>query len=165
MGQSFHRKQIPLGRGSKTHGIGFKYVEPHAPTARDLKPTELAEREKTKAAVEASRGVRKWNIFALERFSGLTLDAWEDVILAKKNVDRYLPTEKAVDRSMQMVRTAVGKHCDQNGVEVDRLLQSLERRRSRIPPNGYLNEALTFLIKQLSKALVKVLREQERVEQ
>jgi hypothetical protein len=145
---------------SHTRGTGIRYIEPRAPTARDLTPTELAEREKTKAAVEASRGVRKWNVFALESFSGLTLDAWEDVIVAKKNVDRYLPTEKAVDRAMQMVRTAVGKHCDQNGVEVDRLLQSLERRHSRILPNGYLNEALTFLIERVSQMFDKVLREE-----
>jgi hypothetical protein len=164
MGKAYHRKRISVEH-PHTRGIGIRYVVRRAPTARDLTPTELAEREKTKAAVEASRGVREWNIFALQRFSAFTLDRWEDVILAKKNVDRYFSTEKAVDRAMQMVRTAVGKHCDQNGVEVDRLLQSLERRRSRISPDGYLNEALTFLIKRLSEALEKVLREQERVEQ
>jgi hypothetical protein len=164
MGRAYHRKRISVEH-PHTRGTGIRYVERRPPVARELTPAELAEREKAKAALKASRGVREWNIFALDTFSGLTLDAWEDVILAKKNVDRYLPTEKAVDRAMQMVRNAVGKHCDQNGVEVDRLLQSLERRRSTIPPNGCLNEALTFLITRLSEALEKVLNEQGRVEQ
>jgi hypothetical protein len=164
MGRAFHRKSISIER-PHTRGTGIRYVEPHTPVVRKLTADELAEKERTKAAVDTTRGVREWNMFALETFSGHTLDAWEDKILVEKNIadgDRYFPTEKAVDRAMQMVRAAVGKHCDKNGVAIDGLLGALDRRRSRIQPNGYLNEALEVVVKNLDQMFEKVLREERR---
>jgi len=167
MGQAHRRKQIQvLGRGPKARGTGLHYIEPRTPVVHKLTAAQLADREKMKTTI-ATRGIRKWNVFALETFSARQLDAWEEKILAEKNIsidDGYLPILKPIDRALRMAITVVNKHCDHNGVEVDGLLQALELRRSKTQPNGYLNEALAFLIKGLSEMFEKVLREENLVE-
>jgi hypothetical protein len=166
MGRAFHRKQLSFERGSRARGSGIRYVEPRVPIVRELSPEELAQREAAKAAAEASSGIRKWNIYALTEFSGLSLDSWEDGILAEMKEERCLDSEQAIDRIMQMVRSVADKHCDSNGVEIDLLFQSLEHRRIKASgtSNRYFDTALNYLITRLSEMFDKVLQEQEITE-
>lgn len=127
MGTAFHRKQIPLSRGSKTRGTGIRYTDITATSVRELTADELAAREEQKATFQAQRGTRGWNIHCLMTMAGFALDAWEDVILKEKSLDRDYATERIVDKALTIVNTAVTKHCDTSGIEVDLLIQSLQR--------------------------------------
>jgi hypothetical protein len=162
MGRAFHRKRLSSERGSRARGTGIHYVnrQAAAPIARVLTQAELAEREEAKAVFEASRGIREWNIYVLMTFAGFALDAWEDTILAEKKTDHDFTTNVAIVRALNVVNSVANKYCDRSGVEVDRLLQALEGRRTKAS-NADLSAALAFLIKRLSEALERVLLEQK----
>jgi hypothetical protein len=146
MGNAFHRKQIPLSRGSKTHGTGIRYADTTPTSVRKLTADELAVREQQKAAFKAQRGLRDWNVYCLMTIAGFALDAWEDVILEQKSVDRDYATEKVVDKALTIVNTAVTKHCDKSGIEVERLIQSLHRAHH----SAELQSALRVVSKRFS---------------
>jgi hypothetical protein len=146
MGNAFHRKQIPLGRGSKTRGTGIHYVDITPTSVREFAADELAAREQQKAALQAQRGTRGWNVYCLVTIAGFALDTWEDEVLEQKSVDRDYNIERVVDKALTIVNTAVTRSCDTNGIEVDRLIQSLQRPQR----NAELSSALAFVCERFS---------------
>jgi hypothetical protein len=156
MGNAFHKKRLPLGRGLKTHGTGFRYSNAAQPSVKDLTAGELAAREQQKAAVQAQRGLRDWNVYCLVTIAARALDAWEDAILEQKSVDRDYATEKVVDKALTKVNTAVTKHCDKSGIEVDRLFQSLQQNQHC----AELESALAFVRKRFSSVFNAVIQKE-----
>ena len=53
MGYASHKKKIPLGRGSKTRGVGITYTDPTQPHAKELTAEEVAIKEQQRAAQES----------------------------------------------------------------------------------------------------------------
>jgi hypothetical protein len=118
MGQAFHRKKMSVGH-AHTRGTGISYIE-----AR-LKP-QGGKGLKAKG----SAGVREWNVHCLMTIAGFELDKWEDERL--NGADRNPDLERTVDRAFTIVNTAVTKNCDGAGIEVEQLLEALQRPRFRV---------------------------------
>jgi hypothetical protein len=146
MGNAFHRKQIPISRGSKTRGTGIRYVNTTPTSVRTLTADELAVREQQKAAFQAQRGLRDWNVHCLMTIAGFALDAWEDAILEQKSADRDYATERIVDKALAVVNSVVTKHCDKSGIEIERLVQALHRTHH----SAELQSALSVVSKRFS---------------
>lgn len=120
MGQAFHRKQIGVSR-AHTKGTGIHYVERRVSKSN---ADALAEKEQ----MLSTRGLREWNRHVLMMRGGFALDAWEDSILAKKGMEEDPALVRLVDRAYKSVDTAVSKHCDSAGINIDGLIGSLRRR-------------------------------------
>jgi hypothetical protein len=149
MGNAFHKKKIPLGRGSKTRGVGIGYVETSRPQGGELTAEEIAEREKTAPA----RGVREWNVHRLMKIAGFALDAWEDAIFVERGIviddfTRDLALEKITDKAYTIANTAITKACGSDGVDVDRLIGTLNKRSEKAK---FYNERLASAISHISK--------------
>lgn len=156
MGQAFHKKKMALGRGTKTTGVGISYVEPTQPQARELTAEEVAVREQEKAAVEAKRGTREHNVYALVHRAGFVLDEWEDETLKERGLsldDSGLNAalDKIVDRALTMVNTAITRCCDNDGIDVERLIETLDDRSAMAKSyNAELSSALEFVSKKFT---------------
>ncbi len=164
MGHAFHRKQITLGRGLKTCGTGIKYFNPALPVVRELTAEEIAAREKK----VTPRGVREHNVYCLMMAAGFALDAWEDEILKRNSLERDFALEKVVDRALTMANTAITKCCDNSGIDVDRLIQTLDKRSATAKSySTELASALSYVGKRLVSVFDTVekrglLREQQK---
>jgi hypothetical protein len=151
MGRAFHKKHIPLGRGTKTSGVGISYVDPAQPQPKELTAAEVAIREQEKAAQEAKRGVRELNVYRLMMAAGFALDAWEDEILKRNGLERDFALEKLADRALTMANTAITKCCDISGVDVDHLLETLDKRSATAKSySTELASALEFVSKRFA---------------
>jgi hypothetical protein len=148
MGNAFHKKKMPLGRGTKTHGIGISYIEPAPPTR---KPTaeEVAARKQEWDAAAAKRGIREHNVYWLMWVAGYALDAWEDSVLGEG-----AKVDATIARAMAMVNTAVTKCCDKDGIDVDRLMRTFEKKS--VISNSDLVAALGFVSKRFSSMFKKL---------
>jgi hypothetical protein len=155
MGRALHRKSIPLGRGTKTRGTGIKYVDMSPPTVA-LTAEQVAAREQEKAFRQSRRGLRDWNVHCLMRIAGFALDDWEDSVLPA-GVDRDYAIERVADKAMTLINTAVTKYSDNSGIEVDRLMQSLNNHPARAK-NKELDAALAFVSKRFTRVFDKVMQ-------
>lgn len=90
MRRGLHRKRIPvLGRGPKTRGTGFKYVNEVPPGARERTAEDVAAKElkrQQQAVLEEGRRFRQWNVITLVGVAEKTLRAWK--VAADRNDQR-----------------------------------------------------------------------------
>jgi len=146
MDKALHRKQIAIGRGTKSRGTGIGYWDKTARTYTmgAAKPGETP-------------SVREWNMYCLMRLAARVLDDWENEHLHDGEIvqvdgeDRNPATEKVVDKALSIVNTAVTKHCDKTGIEVDRLIQLHRPYHST-----QLQSALDAVSKQFKSVFEKV---------
>jgi len=82
MGQAKHKKRLAvLGRGPKTRGTGFRYVETIPAEARELTAADIAALEeqcRQQAVLEEGRRLREWNVTALVCISEQMLRVWKE---------------------------------------------------------------------------------------
>jgi hypothetical protein len=141
MGNAFHKKQIPLGRGGRTRGTGIRYTDAPLPA----QPTGAP-----KTPVNPS--VRDWNVYCLMTLAARALDDWEDVLLAERGVERDLGSERIVDKALTASNTAITRHCDHTGINIDSLLAHLGRRSA----DTRLSAALAFVGKRFTEVFDRV---------
>lgn len=153
MGKSHHRKQIPLGRGSRTRGVGVSYHDVVPARSPELTPAELEARQQAKASAEELRGLRAWNVRALMHVAGFAVDVWEDSEFQKRGMalDDEL-FESVVLRAMAAANTAITRHCDNEGIDVSGLLNALSRPRT----NPELQSALAHVHDRVARLFEKL---------
>jgi hypothetical protein len=145
MGHAFHRKKIITSR-AHTKGTGIGYIQPVLPVVRELTAEEIAAREKK----VTPRSVRRHNVYCLMGVAAWALDAWEDEILKRSGLERDFALEKLVDRALTMANTAITKCCDNSGIDVDRLIQTFDKRSATAKScSTELASALSYVGKRL----------------
>lgn len=91
MGQAYHRKRIPLGRGTKTRGVGIRYTLVMPPAPRELTAEDIVAREverQKQVALEEGRRLREWNISVLLNVGQQIMQSWQKAVHA--NYERLI---------------------------------------------------------------------------